>query len=192
MKVTQAAYARHAGLSRQRVSRLVSEGMPLDSLQAADTWRLKRAKIPSKVPRSKGKPRRSRRRLPQGTGPRSAYVRLEQAEVEAYKIATAAIAAGTADAARLLAVHAQTVRNLAELRQTILQLEQEERNLVSGTAVRHLMQQHDGVLANLIRAMPRQLAGRICPLDPEHAEAELSRWVNEVFLNTLQRTDPWK
>lgn len=39
--------------------------------------------------------------------------------------------------------------------------------------------------------MPKQLAGRISPHDPEHAEAELERWVQDVFLKTLSDTDPW-
>jgi hypothetical protein len=40
--------------------------------------------------------------------------------------------------------------------------------------------------------MPKQLAGRISPHDPEHAEKELDRWVDEVFLKTLQQTSPWE
>ncbi len=53
-------------------------------------------------------------------------------------------------------------------------------------------QLHDGAVAQLLRAMPKQLAGRIAPHDPEHAEKELDRWVQEVALATLQQTDPWK
>ena len=40
--------------------------------------------------------------------------------------------------------------------------------------------------------MPRQMAGRIAPLDPEHCEKELNRWVQEVLLKTLHATDPWQ
>ena len=54
------------------------------------------------------------------------------------------------------------------------------------------MTSHDGVVATLARAMPRQLAGRVNPADAEHAERELDRWLNEVFLAVLSSTDPWK
>ena len=55
-----------------------------------------------------------------------------------------------------------------------------------------VMQEHDGAVASLIKAMPKQLSGRIAPHDPEHAERELTRWVQEVALKTLHNTDPWK
>ncbi len=54
------------------------------------------------------------------------------------------------------------------------------------------MTEHDGAVASLIRAMPKQLAGRISPHDPDHAERELERWVQEVCLKTLSETDPWR
>jgi hypothetical protein len=47
-------------------------------------------------------------------------------------------------------------------------------------------------VASLIKATPKQLSGRIAPHDPEHAERELTRWVQEVALKTLHNTDPWK
>jgi hypothetical protein len=54
------------------------------------------------------------------------------------------------------------------------------------------MQEHDGAVASLLKAMPKQLSGRISPHDPEHCEIELTRWVQEVCLKTLHNTDPWK
>jgi hypothetical protein len=53
------------------------------------------------------------------------------------------------------------------------------------------MTEHDGAVVALAKAMPKQLAGRISPHDPEHAETELDRWVEEVFLKTLHQTSPW-
>jgi hypothetical protein len=96
------------------------------------------------------------------------------------------------DAARLLELHSRSVRHLADNRQTVLDLAERERQLVSGDWVRKVMQEHDGAVASLLKAMPRQLSGRISPHDPEHAERELTRWVQEVCLKTLHNTDPWK
>ena len=96
------------------------------------------------------------------------------------------------DAARLLDLHSRSVRHLADSRQDVLNLAEREKTLVSGDWVRRVMQQHDGVMAQLIKNMPRQLAGRICPLDPEHCEKELQRWTDEVFLKTIHETNPWR
>jgi hypothetical protein len=64
--------------------------------------------------------------------------------------------------------------------------------LVRGDWVKKAMLDHDGAVAQLLKAMPKQLAGRIAPHDPEHAENELNRWVQEVALATLYSTNPWK
>ena len=37
--MTQTEYVNHSGLTKGRVSQLVKAGMPLTSLQAADSWR---------------------------------------------------------------------------------------------------------------------------------------------------------
>jgi hypothetical protein len=89
-------------------------------------------------------------------------------------------------------VHAQAAKNLVACRQDVLDLAEREKRLVSGDWVRKVMQDHDGSVASLLKSMPKQLAGRIAPHDPEHAERELNRWVQEVALKTLHNTDPWK
>lgn len=61
---------------------------------------------------------------------------------------------------RLVAIHASAVRNLADGRQRLLDLAEKERQLVSADWVRSVMLDHDGAVAQLLRAMPRQLAGR--------------------------------
>ena len=96
------------------------------------------------------------------------------------------------DAARLLDLHSRSVRHLADARKDVLDLAERERQLVSGDWVRRVMTDHDGAVAQLLRAMPKQLSGRIAPHDPEHCERELDRWVQEVALATLHSTDPWK
>ncbi|MBM3374423.1 MAG: hypothetical protein FJY44_11200 [Betaproteobacteria bacterium] len=115
-----------------------------------------------------------------------------KAERIAWSMLAASLKAQSPDAPRMLALHAQSCRHLADNRQRFLDLAERERTLVSGAWVKRVMQQHDGVLVQLIRAMPRQLSGRIAPHDPEPAENELTRWTDEVFLKTLHETDPWR
>jgi hypothetical protein len=103
----------------------------------------------------------------------------------------AALGAGRPDAGRPVAIQAAAVRNLVDGRQRLLDLAERERELVSGSWVRRITQSHDGVVAQLIRTMPRQMAGRISPQDPEHAEREPTRWVQKVCLKTLHSSAPW-
>lgn len=195
--MTQADYARHSGLSKGHVSTLVKSGMPLTSPEAADQWRglsarrrHKRSAIAPKaspsVPISTGGTKSSAEAV------EAAWGRLEETERVAYRLMNAALENGQPDSARLLAIHASSVKHLSEGRQRILDLAERERTLVSGDWVRKVMIEHDGAVASLIRSMPRLLAGRIAPHDPEHAERELDRWVQETCLRTLFETNPWK
>lgn len=214
--MTQADYARATGLTKGRVSQLVKAGMPLSSREAADKWRGMSARART-VPASKGKPaapiipksvsgtsgdpgpyRPPEAQAPTDPAavsadtPQGAYERQRQIERAAYALAVRALKAGQPDAGRLVSIHAQAARNLTAAREEVLTLSEKERHLVSGEWVRKAMTEHDGAVATLLRAMPKQLAGRIAPHDPEHAEKELDRWVQEVALATLQQTDPWK
>lgn len=199
--MTQAEYAKHAGVTRARVSQLVKAGMPLNSKEAADSWRGMSAQAKA-APAAKGvEP--GPYRPPEAAAPvdpaavtadtpQGAYERQRQIERAAYALAVRALKAGQPDAGRLVAIHAQAARNLTAAREEVLALTERERSLVSGDWVKKVMLEHDGAVATLIKAMPKQLAGRISPHDPDHAERELDRWVQEVCLATLHSTNPWQ
>ena len=209
----QSDYVRHSGLSKGHVSALVKRGMPLDSPESADQWRRQHvwsrkppapsaAPTPSTAdptPAPKGRPPEATER-PAAIDPDAlastrvgqAFQRLERAERICWALLAQALKTQAPDAARLLDLHSRSVRHLADNRQTVLDLAQRERQLVSGDWVRRVMTSHDGAVASLLKAMPRQLSGRISPHGPEHAERELQRWVQEVALATLHSTDPWR
>ena len=210
--IRQTDYAKHAGLSKGHVSNLVRAGMPLTSLEAADQWRGMSAKPrpsragkvskPAPAPEAGGEapgPYRppeaegalDRNLLREGT-PMGSFERMRRIEQDVYALAQESLRKRRPDAGRLFQIHAQAARNLTAAREEVLALSERERQLVSGDWVKRVMQEHDGVISQLIRAMPKQLAGRIAPHDPEHAEKELDRWVDEVFLKTLQQTSPWE
>ncbi len=218
--MTQAAYADASGLTRARVCQLVKAGMPLTSQQAADEWRMRNvrgavqrqgvaiaqaaeadpyAQAPAKAsaPLADGPYRPPEADQPVDRAkasddtPQGAYERQRQIERAAYALAAKALREQRADAKNLVAVHAQAARNLAQLRLEVLAVSERERSLVSGEWVRKMITDHDGAVVQLVRAMPKQLAGRISPHDPEHAEHELERWAQEVFLKTLYATNPF-
>jgi len=204
--MTQADYARATGLTKGRVSQLVKAGMPLTSVQAADQWRgMGAQKRPGVIPKSAsgssaepGPYRPPEAQAPTDPAlisadtPAGSYERQKGIEKAAYALSVRALKAGQPDAGRLVQIHNLAARNLTAAREEVLALAERERHLVSGDWVRKAMTEHDGAVATLLRAMPKQLAGRIAPHDPEHAEKELDRWVQEVALATLQQTDPWK
>lgn len=216
--MTQSEYARQSGLTRQRVSQLVATGMPLDSKDAADQWRVRNVKgmihrPPSTSPSPESPPQPATRlgsaQTPDGPyrppeadqpvdrarvsddTPQGAYERQRQIERAAYALAARALRDQSANARHLVAVHAQAARNLSLAKLEVLAVAERERNLVSGDWVKRMFTQHDGTLVTLVKAMPKQLSGRISPHDPEHAERELMRWVQEVFLKTMHNTNPF-
>ena len=197
MPISQKAYARHANLSPGRVSQLCRQGMPLHSPEAADQWRglTARQRLEASAAPPECLPRPS---LPApdldgaAESIRAAWARLERCETVAFEMLEVALKEGRPDAGRLVAIHAVSVRNLADGRGRLLDLAEREKTLVSGDWVRRTMQTHDGVVSQLAKAMPRSLAPRVNPHDPEHAQAELVRWLNETFLSALSKTDPWK
>lgn len=198
--MTQTEYAKHSGLSKGRVCQLVKAGMPLTSKEAADQWRgmgaKKRAEVaPETGPGPYRPPEAAQPSDPSAVTadtPQGAYERQRQIERAAYALAVRALKTQAMDAGRLVSIHAQAARNLTQAREEVLTLSERERTLVSGEWVRKVMTEHDGAVAALLRAMPKQLSGRIAPHDPEHAERELEQWVQNVALATLHQTDPWK
>ena len=212
--MTQTEYSKHSGLSKGRVSQLVANGMPLTSPEEADAWRGSRKGIGGRpsdaqrlaamqqqqsAPEASSGPYRPpeaaiaiNAALATEDSPQGAYERQKQIERAAYNLASEALAARSLDAGRMVTVHATAAKNLISARDDVISLSEKERTLVSGSWVKKVMQDHDGAVASLLKSMPKQLAGRIAPHDPEHAERELDRWVQEVCLKTLHQTDPWK
>jgi hypothetical protein len=209
--MTQREYAKHAGVSHGYVTQLAAKGMPMHSPEVADAWRKKNIRSKSTTQHIQSPPipdaptieqegpyRPIEAESPLNTAtaatdsPEGAYERQRQIERAAYDLAVDALRGGRADAGRLVAIHAAAAKNLTSARDEVITQAEKERRLVSGDWVRRVMQEHDGAVASLIKAMPKQLSGRIAPHDPEHAERELTRWVQEVALKTLHNTDPWK
>lgn len=201
--MTQKDYAQHSGLTQGRVSQLVKAGMPLSSKEAADNWRGMSAQKKATKSSSGTSSDPGLYRPPEAESPadkasvsadtvQGAYERQRQIERASYALAVNALRNKTNDAARLVSIHAQAAKNLVAAREDVLSLSEREKTLVPGDWVRKVMTEHDGAVATLLRAMPKQLAGRIAPHDPEHAERELERWVQEVALATLSNTNPWK
>ena len=208
--MTQLEYGKRIGISQPRVAQLIAQGMPMSSPEAADEWRSKNIRTRSKtVPKQtptqdptaieqEGPYRPAEASNPIDTAaaatdsPEGAYERQRQIERAAYDLAVDALRGGRADAGRLVAIHAAAAKNLTSARDEVIAQAEKERRLVSGDWVKRVMQEHDGSVASLLKAMPKQLSGRIAPHDPEHCEKELDRWVQEVALKTLHQTDPWK
>ncbi len=208
--MTQKEYGDRIGISQPRVAQLIAQGMPMTSPEAADIWRSQNIrskrksdshKTPTQDPpaiEQEGPYRPAEASNPIDTAaaatdsPQGAYERQRQIERAAYDLAVDALRGGRADAGRLVAIHAAAAKNLTSARDEVIAQAEKERRLVSGDWVRRVMQEHDGAVASLLKAMPKQLSGRISPHDPEHCEIELNRWVQEVALKTLHNTDPWK
>lgn len=213
--ITQKQFVAHSGLSKGQVSKLVARGMPLTSLDEADTWRGMTAKRPHKprpappvdagavqeaIAKAGEPPPAQPPAAPQNDAtpglvtadtPEGAYERQRQIERAAFALAVKALRDKQPDAGRLVQIHSAAARNLTEARAAVLNLGEREGRLLHADWVRRLVLDHDGAIVAIAKTMPRRLAGRLCPEDPERAEAELHRWVEEDFLRVMYQTTPW-
>lgn len=197
--------AKHLGVKPPLITRWRKAGMPADSLEAAIAWHRQHVRARKSGPARRqsevaatdmpGPPPEVRepidRKKLAEEGPEAEYERQKNITKAAYVLVAQSLREGRADVRQRLGDNHVATKNWIEIRQRLLDLMERERRLVSGEWVKRVMQEHDGIAASLARSMPKQLAGRISPHDPEHAEAELERWVQDVFLKTLSNTDPW-
>lgn len=198
--MTQKEYVAHSGCSKGYVSKLVAKGMPLDSPEAADVWRASSSRGPgrpslSSPPSPPAQPESSPVALEPGPADDTAdgaWQRMRSIERAAFGLAARSLKESRLDAARLVQIHAAASSNLVRARHEVLDLREREGRLVRADWIKKMLQDHDGAVATIAKAMPKTLAGRIAPQDPGFAEGELSRWVNETFLATLHATCPWQ
>jgi hypothetical protein len=180
--------------------------MPRDSVEDARKWLETNKKPPGRpkgyrpgVPKSRAvgtlpviapKPVTGARSLIPGPTPEELLGRLEQIERLAYQHVLNA--QGNEILSReAIRTHRDAATNLLAARGDWQKLANDERQLLSGAWVREMFQEHDALMVGLANAMPRALAARIAPHDPEAAEAELRSWVTGTFLRTLQGTNPF-
>jgi hypothetical protein len=117
---------------------------------------------------------------------------LEEIERMTFAMVTEARARGNAIIEReCVKTHSLAAANLLASREKWRETIEHERTLVSGEWVRKEFTHHDAIAASLVRSMPRNLAARILPADPDFAESELRRWAEDVFMKTLNATNPF-
>jgi hypothetical protein len=203
------------GVYPSTVKRWKNRGCPVDSVDSVRRW------VDENIRYNGGRPRGSRvkaaeepvpvvaaesngtaaRTEPNGskvaaaleatTGPDELLRRYAHVERAAFSRWVTALQSQSSTAGTALREADAATRNYLMIRDKCLHAAERERSLVSGEWVRRAIAEHDGLITNLIRAMPRQMAPRLCPHDPEFAERELATWVNDSFLKTMHSTDPF-
>lgn len=111
--------------------------------------------------------------------------RLNEVERQAFAQVKKALRAKSPAASWAVKVYKDAARNLIDGRQLCLRAAERERLLVSGPRMQQIAAERSSLMANLARAMPRQLAPRVHSGTVEDAERELTSWVQNQFLKTL-------
>jgi type IV secretory pathway VirB10-like protein len=200
MRLTQSKLAKLWGVSRVSVHKMTKKGMPLDSIEAAESWRDQNAeqrKIKGGKASDKANPLPD---TPEATEKKAARIRqaatVEEAErylaeVEelrnfAKENAETLWQQGLADDSRKwLTVHQAIAKQYPSLHSQVLKLREAHKITITTQAAQSTFTGFLARLRGLIDSMPGALAAKVNPSDPDHAREQLERWRDESLFKTL-------
>jgi hypothetical protein len=200
MRLTQSKLAKLWGVSRVSVHKMTKKGMPLDSIEAAESWRDKNAD-PDRVRGGKASDKsHPLPDSPEATEKKAARIRqaatVEEAErylseVEelrnfAKENAETLWQQGLADDSRKwLTVHQAIAKQYPTLHSQVLKLREAHKITITTQAAQSTFTAFLARLRGLIDSMPGALAAKVNPSDPDHAREQLERWRDESLFKTL-------
>jgi hypothetical protein len=200
MHLTQSKLAKLWGVSRVSVHKMTKKGMPLDSIEAAESWRDKNAD-PDRVRGGKASDKSPPLPdSPEATEKKAARIRqaatVEEAErylseVEelrnfAKENAETLWQQGLADDSRKwLTVHQAIAKQYPSLHSQVLKLREAHKITITTQAAQSTFTAFLARLRGLIDSMPGALAAKVNPSDPDHAREQLERWRDESLFKTL-------
>ena len=200
IRLTQSKLAKLWGVSRVSVHKMTKKGMPLDSIEAAESWRDKNAD-PDKVRGGKASDKaQPLPDSPEATEKKAARIRqaatVEEAErylseVEelrnfAKENAETLWQQGLADDSRKwLTVHQAIAKQYPSLHSQVLKLREAHKITITTQAAQSTFTGFLARLRGLIDSMPGALAAKVNPSDPDHAREQLERWRDESLFKTL-------
>jgi hypothetical protein len=200
MRLTQSKLAKLWGVSRVSVHKMTKKGMPLDSIEAAESWRDKNAD-PDRVRGGKASDKaHPLPDSPEATEKKAARIRqaatVDEAErylseVEelrnfAKENAETLWQQGLADDSRKwLTVHQAIAKQYPSLHSQVLKLREAHKITITTQAAQSTFTAFLTRLRGLIDSMPGALAAKVNPSDPDHAREQLERWRDESLYKTL-------
>ncbi len=200
MRLTQSKLAKLWGVSRVSVHKMTKKGMPLDSIEAAESWRDKNAD-PDRVRGGKASDKaHPLPDSPEATEKKAARIRqaatVDEAErylseVEelrnfAKENAETLWQQGLADDSRKwLTVHQAIAKQYPSLHSQVLKLREAHKITITTQAAQSTFTAFLARLRGLIDSMPGALAAKVNPSDPDHAREQLERWRDESLFKTL-------
>lgn len=180
------------GLSKQRVSELVAEGMPLESVEAATAWRAERyggnggkllnLSLQEKGARLPAPPEPPRAEDLERLDVHGVYARLMQAERSAWESYAAALATGELVLIRGEAkLYSESVRMRLAAEKDVLAVLQARGDLVPGSLAAEVVGRVLEAVRVLMLAQPSRVAARVNQDDPDLARGVLAADVAEMF-----------
>jgi hypothetical protein len=199
IRLTQSKLAKLWGVSRVSVHKMTQRGMPLDSIEAAESWRAKNSD-PGKVKGGKASDKAHPPDSPEATEKKAARIRqaatVDEAErylseVEelrnfAKENAETLWQQGLADDSRKwLTVHQAIAKQYPSLHAQVLKLREAHKITITTQSAQSTFTAFLARLRGLIDSMPGALAAKVNPSDPDHAREQLERWRDESLFKTL-------
>ena len=200
MRLTQSKLAKLWGVSRVSVHKMTKKGMPLDSIEAAESWRDQNAeqrKVKGGKASDKAQPLPD---TPEAAEKKAAQIRraatVEEAERYLAELednrnfakenAETLWQQGLADDSRKwLTVHQAIAKQYPSLHSQVLKLREAHKITITTQAAQSTFTGFLARLRGLIDSMPGALAAKVNPSDPDHAREQLERWRDESLFKTL-------
>jgi hypothetical protein len=188
MAIEQKVLAERWELSKGRISQLVAEGMPLESVEAAEKWRAERIGLNGNpadaYTRSDEPGQEALNQLPQKQGGPETFESIVERQRLLVQLSRnqyiKAVREGSPAQSKLYASYDKTVNTLTKLKAELDRITVMSREFISATEASEAMREMTGNFVNRLDKLALETAEACNPENPAKAVKALEAWARQV------------
>ena len=188
MAIEQKALAERWELSKGRISQLVSEGMPLDSIEAAEKWRAERIGINGNPSEGYTPSNEPGLEAAQQSPPKQGMLETFESIVERQRLLVQlsrnqyikAVREGSSAQSKLYASYDKTVNTLTKLKAELDRIAVMGREFIPAIEASEAMREKTGNFVNRLDKLALETAEACNPENPAKAVKALEYWARQV------------
>jgi len=188
MAIEQKALAERWELSKGRISQLVAEGMPLDSVEAAEKWRAERIGLNGNPAEGYSPSNESAQDAAQQAPQKQGVLETFESIVERQRLLVQlsrnqyikAVREGSPAQSKLYASYDKTVNTLTKLKAELDRIAVMGREFIPATEASEAMREMTGNFVNRLDKLALETAEACNPENPAKAVKALEAWARQV------------
>jgi len=188
MSIEQKALAERWELSKGRISQLVAEGMPLDSVEAAEKWRAERIGLNGNPAEGYTPSNEPGLEAAQQSPPKQGVLETFESIVERQRLLVQlsrnqyikAVREGSPAQSKLYASYDKTVNTLTKLKAELDRIAVMGRDFIPATEASEAMREMTGNFVNRLDKLALETAEACNPENPAKAVKALEAWARQV------------